>query len=38
MMVAMSFIARWMKISHAGRDNKFVDRINLISLCYSFQE
>ncbi len=38
MMAAMSFIARWMKISDAGRDNKFVDRISLTSLCYSFQE
>jgi hypothetical protein len=32
MLVAMFFIARWMKISDAGRVNKFVDRITVTSL------
>jgi hypothetical protein len=38
MMIAMSFIAKWMKISDAGLDNKFADRITVTSFCYSSQE
>jgi len=38
MMMAMSFVERWMKISDAGLDNKFIDRITVTSFCYSSQE
>jgi hypothetical protein len=36
--MAMPFIARRMKISHAGLDDKSIDRITLPSRCYSSKE
>jgi hypothetical protein len=38
MMIAMSFVERWMKISDADLDNKFADRITATSFCYSSEE
>jgi hypothetical protein len=38
MMIAMSFVDMWMKISGADLDNKFADRITATSFCYSSKE
>jgi hypothetical protein len=38
MMVAMSFVESWMKISDTDLDNKFADRITVTSFCYSSKE
>jgi hypothetical protein len=37
-MIAMSFVESWMKISDAGLDNKFADRITVTFFCYSSRE